>query len=402
MTTRPTNAFGVFPEPGTVIAGELRRVPFVDLRAQYRSIREEIDEAVLKVLESGQFVAGEWVERFEEEFSRSVGACYAVGVGSGTAALELALRVANVRPGDEVIVPANSFFATAEAVSNVGAIPIFADVDASTLHLDVSSVRSVISAKTRAIVPVHLYGRAMDLEALQALANSRELVIIEDAAQAYGTNIRGVPIGASGRLTCFSFYPGKNLGAYGDAGAVTSNDSIQAERLRLLRNHGSPRKYEHSIVGTNSRLDAIQAAILSVKLRHISAWNAKRVCHAKTYAKVLEGSLIRIPEIPVNGEHNFHLFVVRSNERNALMDFLRHRGIETGIHYPVPLHLTEAYQALGFPGKGTLPVAELLATEILSLPMYPELGDDELDYVRTALCEFSDAGDKRKKMVRAF
>src|SRR5579872_3223443 len=378
------------------------RIPFVDLTVQYSSIREEINDAVLRVFDSGQFVGGEWVEKFEEEFARFVGARYAVGVGSGTAALELALRVANVRSGDEVIIPANSFIATAEAVSSIGATPVFADVEATTFHLDICSVKSLLSPKTRAIVPVHLYGRAMDLDRLQALADSLGLAVIEDAAQAHGTQLRGVRIGGSGRLTCFSFYPAKNLGAYGDAGAVTCNDAGQAERLRLLRNHGSAKKYAHSIVGTNSRLDAIQAAVLSVKLCHIAAWNAMRVCHAKAYARFLDNSSIRPPAIPRDGEHNFHLFVVQCRDRNALASFLRIRGIATGIHYPVPLHLTEAYQALGSSGKGSSPIAEMLTTQILSLPMYPELGEDKLEYLRVALHEFVNTRNACEKVLRAF
>ena len=366
------------------------KIPFLDLAAQFESIREEVMDAVDRVFVSGQFVGGEWVERFEEQFARFVGSRYAIGVGSGTAALELALKAVQIGAGDEVILPANSFFATAEAVSNVGARPVFADVNPTTFHLDVASAERLITARTRAIIPVHLYGRAMDMTALQELADRHRLTIIEDAAQAHGTERDGIPVGGSGRLTCFSFYPGKNLGAYGDGGVVTCNDRTHAERLRLLRDHGSPAKYVHVIVGTNSRLDALQAAVLSVKLRYLYEWNARRVQHAMAYAAKLRNSSIQVPEIPSGKEHNFHLFVIRTKSRNALRQHLHTRGIGTGIHYPEPLHLTPAYRELGYAIRGSLPVSETLASEILSLPMYPELSESQTDQVTEAVLKFLD------------
>jgi dTDP-4-amino-4,6-dideoxygalactose transaminase len=363
------------------------KVPFVDLKAQLASIHEEIVESIDRVLRSAHFIGGTWVETFEEQFARSVGARFAVGVSSGTAALELSLKCLRIGQGDEVIVPANTFFATAEAVSNVGATPVFADADNETFHLSVNSVERVRTPRTRAIIAVHLYGRAMDLTGLQELADANQLAIIEDAAQAHGVRRGGISVGGSGRLTCFSFYPGKNLGAYGDAGAVTCNESHQAEQLRLLRDHGSPAKYVHSMVGTNSRLDGIQAAVLSVKLPHLAKWNSWRVTHAKRYLEKLRGASLRITPIPADGEHNFHLFVVRVANRDDLKQRLQQQGIEAGIHYPVPLHLTEAYQQMGYPGQGSLPVAEALAGEILSLPMYPELAESQIDYVTEAILE---------------
>jgi dTDP-4-amino-4,6-dideoxygalactose transaminase len=365
-------------------------VPFLDLTSQLESIREEIMDAVDRVFASGQFVGGEWVERFEEQFARFVGSRYAIGVGSGTAALELALKAAHIGAGDEVILPANSFFATAEAVSNVGARPVFADVNPSSFHLDVASSERLITARTKAIIPVHLYGWAMDMTALQKLADQHMLTIIEDAAQAHGTERDGIPVGGSGRLTCFSFYPGKNLGAYGDGGIVTCNDEVHAERLRLLRDHGSPAKYVHVIVGTNSRLDALQAAVLSVKLHYLREWNARRVQHAIAYAAKLRNSYIQVPEIPSGREHNFHLFVIRAKNRDALRQHLHARGIGTGIHYPEPLHMTPAYRELGYAMRGSLPVAEALAPELLSLPMYPELSESQRDQVTEAVLEFLD------------
>ena len=365
------------------------RVPFLDLKAQYASIKEEVHEAVHAVLESGHFVGGEWVEKFEQEFARFVGAKYAVAVSSGTSALELALKAAGIRPGDEVIVPTNSFFATAEAVSNVGAKPVFADVDPCTFHLDAASAESLITPKTRAILPVHLYGRAADLTAIERLAARYDLQIIEDAAQAHGVGRNGVKVGGSGRMTCFSFYPGKNLGAYGDGGAVTCNDRQQADAIRLLRDHGSPLKYVHVVVGTNARLDAIQGAILSIKLRRLDRWNSLRVQHAKVLIRALAGSSLTPPELPADGEHNFHLFVVRTGKRDELRKFLQECGIETGIHYPVPIHLTGAYQALGAPGLGSLPVAEALADEILSFPMYAELSPEQIEHVVRCSLDFA-------------
>jgi dTDP-4-amino-4,6-dideoxygalactose transaminase len=356
-------------------------------------------DAIDRVLVSGQFVGGQWVEQFEEQFARFVGSRYAIGVGSGTAALELALKAAGIVVGDEVIVPANSFFATAEAVSNVGARPVFADVDFGTFHLNTTSVERLITPRTRAIIPVHLYGRAMQLAELQELADRHGLTIIEDAAQAHGTECDGVRIGGSGRLTCFSFYPGKNLGACGDAGMITCNDPVHAERLRLLRDHGSPAKYVHVVVGTNSRLDSLQAAVLSVKLRYLEDWNARRVEHAKAYAARLRNSCIHVPEIPSGRGHNFHLFVVRVRNRDALLQQLQANGIESRIHYPQPLHLTPAYQDLGYSKPGSLPVSEALATEILSLPMYPELKDKQIEQVSDTVLQFLARADAQEMVT---
>ena len=365
------------------------RVPFVDLRIQYHAIRQEIRAAIDDVLESTQFVGGKWIERFEQQFADFVEAKYAVGMASGTAALELSLKAAGIGPGHEVIVPANSFFATAEAVSNVGARPVFVDVDPATFHIDVASVEQALTPKTKAVIPVHLYGRAVDLTRLERLATQHGFEIIEDAAQAHGASRNGKSVGASGRLTAFSFYPGKNLGAYGDAGAVTTNDPDQAAKLRMLRDHGSPQKYHHSLVGANARMASVQAAVLSVKLRYLADWNHLRQRHAADLAGGLRGTQIVAPDVPGNNEHVFHLFVIRTTQRRALQEFLSQRGIDTGIHYPVPLHLTEAYQAQGYPGRGSIPVCEQLAEEILSLPMYPELSEEQKTYLIAALREFA-------------
>ena len=364
------------------------RVPFLDLKAQYQSIREEIDDALYRVLESAHYVGGACVEQFEEEFAAYVGAHYAVALGSGTAALELVLRAYGIGPGDEVIVPANTFFATAEAVSIVGGTPVFADVNPETLHLDAASAEGCITARTRAIIPVHLHGRAMEMNALAQLAEARRLVLIEDACQAHGAQLDGVRVGGAGRPACFSFYPGKNLGAYGDGGAVTCNDAGLTQTLRLLRDHGSPVKYEHMAIGTNSRLDAMQAAVLSVKLRRLDEWNRRRAHHANSYRRALDGSGLRLPAPAAEGAHNYHLFVVATTARDALRAFLAERGIESGIHYPTPLHLTPAYQAFGYPGAGSLPISERMAREMLSLPMFAELTEAQIADVVFAIQEF--------------
>jgi dTDP-4-amino-4,6-dideoxygalactose transaminase len=367
-------------------------VPFVDLRAQYTQLREEMQSVIHEVLESAHFVGGPALEIFEQEYAAFVGADHCVGVANGTEAITLALKAAGIGSRDEVLVPANSFFATAEAVSNANATPIFVDVDPSTFHMSLARAEEAITPRTRAIIPVHLYGRAMDLRGFEALAAKRNLVIIEDCAQAHGAEIHGQVVGSSGRLTCYSFYPGKNLGAYGDGGAVTTSDPEMAARLRVLRDHGSPKKYEHRIIGVNSRLDSLQAAVLSVKLRYLTQWSDSRRSHAKKLAAGLAGSPILPPEIPAGREHVFHLFVVRSERREELKEFLTSKGIQAGIHYPTPLHLTEAYQALGAPGQGSCPVAERLASEILSLPMFPELLDGQIEYVSDAIVEFSSRG----------
>jgi len=379
-----STATAQFNAPGLV-------VPFLDLKAQYESIREEIREVVLRVMDSCQFVGGHWVEEFESAFASYLGARSVIAVGSGTAALELALKAASIRPGDEVIVPANSFIATAEAVSNVGATPVFCDVNPRTFHLDASSAESVLTERTRAIIAVHLYGRGMDLSDLEQIAARHNLRLIEDAAQAHGVSKSGIKVGRSGRLTCFSFYPGKNLGAFGDAGAVACGDEAEARLLRLLRDHGSPSKYQHTVVGTNSRLDSIQAAVLCVKLRYLDHWNSLRVRHAKLLARGLKRTEVIPPEIPTDGEHNFHLFVLRSRRREDLRRFLQQKGIQTGIHYPIPIHLTEAYRSLNSSRAVKLPVSEELSSEILSLPMYPELSAAQTDYIMAAFHEFSES-----------
>jgi dTDP-4-amino-4,6-dideoxygalactose transaminase len=365
------------------------KVPFVDLRTQYDAIRAEIDAALRGVLESAQFIGGEVLDQFEQEFAQFTGAPFAIGVANGTDAITLALRAAEIGAGDEVLVPANSFFASAEAVSNAGATPVFVDVDPLTFHMDPRSAADAITSRTRAILPVHLYGRAVDMRPFQELAAAHKLTIVEDCAQAHGASMGGQVIGSSGRLTCFSFYPGKNLGAYGDGGAITTGDPELNRRLRMLRDHGSPRKYEHALIGFNSRLDAMQAAVLRVKLKRLAEWNEARRRHAAVYSAALADRAVLAPEIPSGREHVFHLYVVRCRRRDELQEFLAERGIGTAIHYPAPLHRTGAYAGSGRARSRPCPVAEQLADEILSLPMFPELTGEQLRMVTSAIEEFT-------------
>ena len=364
------------------------KVPFVDLKAQYATIKEDINAAVGKVLESCYFIGGPVLDAFEVQFAEFVGAKHCVGVGNGTDAITLAVRAAGIKRGDEVLVPANSFFASAEAVSNAGATPVFVDVDPVTFHMNPQLAEQAITPRTKAILPVHLYGQAVDMRPFVAMAAKHNLVIIEDCAQAHGSQVNGEVIGSSGRLTCYSFYPGKNLGAYGDGGAITTSDTEIYNRLRMLRDHGSPVKYNHQEIGYNSRLDSLQAAVLSVKLPHLKSWNAARHANATKLAKLMEGMPILAPEVPEASRHAFHLFVVRCTKRDELLAFLAEKGVQAGIHYPVPLHLTGAYQSAGAPGKGSMPVTEKLASEIASLPMFPELTDAQISYVAEVLHEF--------------
>jgi len=363
-------------------------VPFVDLQAQYRAIKPEVDEAIRRVLDASAFILGPEVEEFERAFAAYVGAEFCVGVANGTDAIQLALAACGVGAGDEVIVPANTFFATAEAVSTAGATPVFVDCDPETSNLDAGSVERAVTPRTRAIIPVHLYGRAADLDPVADIAARRGLVVIEDAAQAHGALYKGRRVGTLGRAGCFSFYPGKNLGAYGEGGAVVTNDAEVARRLRLLRDHGSPRKYRHEIVGYNSRLEAIQAAVLGVKLCHLDAWNERRRAHAARYRELLaplEGAgALRLPAEAPAGGHVYHLFVVESGARDELQKRLSEAGVQTGIHYPVPVHLQPAYAALGH-REGDFPEAERQARRVLSLPMYAELADSQLARVAEAI-----------------
>ena len=365
------------------------QVPFVDLAAQYASIAQEIDTAVSKVIRETDFILGREVRLFEEEFARFCEAQYAVGVDSGTSALELALRAYDIGPGDEVITAANSFIASALAISHAGATPVFADIDADTYTIDVAAVEKAITPRTKAILPVHLYGQPADMDPLMELARRHKLVVIEDACQGHGARYKGRRTGSLGHAAAFSFYPGKNLGAYGDGGAVVTNDPAIAKKLEMLRNYGQQEKYHHMFRGYNRRLDTLQAAVLRIKLQHLEKWNAARRQHAARYRLLLEKSQIVTPIEAQYAESVWHLYVVRVRERDGLKDHLSSRGINCGIHYPVPIHLQPAYRDLGYK-KGDFPVTELYAHTIISLPMYAELTPELIARVAEAACEFAD------------
>jgi dTDP-4-amino-4,6-dideoxygalactose transaminase len=363
-------------------------IPFVDLVAQYESIAEEVDEAYRAVTRSAQYILGTRVEAFESEFAAFVEAEHAVGVGSGLDALRLGLLALEIGRRDEVIVPANSYIATALAVSEVGADVVLVDCDPQTYNIDAAATRAAVTQRTRAVIPVHFTGQAADMGPLLELAEERGVDVVEDAAQAHGTRWRERACGSLGKIACFSFYPGKNLGAYGDAGMVTTRTAELADRVRRIRNYGERRKYEHVIKGVNSRLDGMQAAFLSVKLRHLEAWNAARARHADAYRAQLDGvGDVAFQQVAPDSTHIYHLFMIRTSQRDALRDFLGERGIQTGIHYPVPIHLQQAYAELGF-GPGTFPHAEALARETMSLPMYPELSPEQIRRVTATISEF--------------
>lgn len=357
-----------------------RRIELVDLAAQYRAIRPEVDAAIQRVLDATSFILGDEVRQFEAAWAQHVGAGGAVGVSSGTAAIELSLRALGVGEGDEVITTAHTFIATAEAITNVGARPVFADIDPASFTIDPGHVEDLITPRTRAIVPVHLYGHPADMDALMDIATRRDLWVIEDAAQAHGAAIGQRSVGSIGHLACFSFYPGKNLGAYGDAGAVTGNDPAVLDHIRRLRDHGRTTKYEHIEVGFAERIDALQAAILAAKLPHLEGWTEARRGHARRYVEHLTGAGVIVPTEQPGVRHVYHLFVVRSARRDDLLEHLRAAGVMAGIHYPIPLHRQPAYVALGY-GDVALPHTERAAAEVLSLPIYPELTDDAIAYV---------------------
>ena len=371
----------------TVVTQE---IPLVDLKAQYATIRDDVRDAIDGVLDSMQLTIGPNVRAFDKEWADYCGTTHAIGVGSGTDALQLAIRACGVSSGDEVITVSHTFFATVEAIVYANARPILVDVDERSMLMDISSVASRITARTKVIVPVHLYGRTVDLKPLRQLAQDHGITIIEDAAQAHGALLDdGKKAGAGGRVNCFSFYCSKNLGAYGEAGSITTNDDKLADDLRALREHGQSTRYYHPIVGYNARLDEIQAAILRIKLRHLPEWTARRQAIAAKYNQLFAGTDVITPEIPAGGRHVFYCYAIRvpGGRRDALRAHLTERGIGTQIHYPVPIHMQEAAQFLGY-RKGDLPVTEKVAGEVLSLPMYPELTDAQIDRVAAGVTEF--------------
>ena len=355
-------------------------VPFVDLKAQHKAIQQELDQAIRDVVDSTAFVLGPAVQDFENDFAQYLGVDQAVGTNNGTTALQLALLALGVGRGDEVIVPAQTFIATAEAVAHTGARPVFVDVLESTACMDPATLGAAITSRTRAIIPVHLFGQAAELDAILEIGRARGIPVIEDACQAHGATYHGRRAGSFGIASCFSFYPGKNLGAFGEGGAVATNDDHLAARVRRLRDHGQSQRYYHAETGYNARMEGIQGAVLGVKLRYLDRWNESRRAHAAYYREWLEGAGVKLPVEAPRREHVYHLFVVRSEDRNTLREHLTHQGIQTGLHYPVPLHLQPAFSGMGY-RVGAFPAAEAWAKEGLSLPMFAELTRAQLDEV---------------------
>jgi dTDP-4-amino-4,6-dideoxygalactose transaminase len=367
-------------------------VPILDLKAQYQEIKTEIHDAIDRVLEAQQFILGPEVEALEAEVAEYSQCQYGIGVSSGTDALLVALMAIDIKPGDEVITTPYSFFATAGVITRLGARPVFADIQPDSCNIDSSRIEGLITKKTKAIIPVHFAGQTVDMGPVMDVARAHNLVVIEDACQAIGADYKGQRAGSIGALGCFSFFPSKNLGGYGDSGMVTANDPALAEKVRLLRNHGSKPKYHHKMVGGNFRMDAIQAAVLRVKFKYLEGWTEARRKNAANYRKLfqeagLDGNEIRIPVESGYGRHIYHLYVIRCVQRDQLKEYLKSRGIGTEIYYPVPLHLQECFEDLGYK-KGDLPVSEKLVEETLAIPIYPELGETRQQEVVTAISDF--------------
>lgn len=359
-------------------------IPFLDLKAAYVELRGEIDAAMARVLDSGWYILGAEVEAFEQEYAAYTGAAHCVGLANGLDALHLGLRALDIGAGDEVIVPSNTYIASWLAVSQCGATPVPVEPDALTCNLDPARIEAAITPRTRAIMPVHLYGQPADLDPILAIARRHGLRVIEDAAQAHGARYRGQRLGAHGDLVAWSFYPGKNLGAFGDAGAVTTNDAALAERLRVLRNYGSRVKYVNDEAGWNSRLDPIHAAALRVKLKHLDAWNERRRVLAASYGEQLAGLPLQLPQVPGWAEPAWHLYVVQTETRDELQQRLGAAGIGSLIHYPIPPHRQQAYASAGI-AAGSLPIAEAMAERVLSLPLGPHLPIEAIARVAAAL-----------------
>ena len=366
-------------------------IPFVDLKAQYRSIKAEVNEAIQGVLESCQFTLGSEVAKFEEEFASYCGAKLGMGVNSGTSALHLALLAADIGPGDEVITVPFTFVATVSAIHYAGATPVFVDVDPETFNLDPAQLEAAITPRTRAILPVHLHGQTAEMDPIRAVARKHGLLVIEDAAQAHGAEYRGQRAGSLGDMACFSFYPGKNLGAYGEGGMVVTDNPDYARKIRMLRDWGAEKRYHHELKGFNYRLEGIQGAVLRVKLRHLEKWTEARRAAAARYDKLLEGSGVPTPTALPHNRHVYHVYAIRTAKRQAWQDALQAKGIATGIHYPIPVHLLPAFADLGYE-RGDFPQAERLAAEVLSLPMFAELTPEQSETVANAVRELAAAG----------
>lgn len=367
-------------------------IPFLDLQAPYRKLKAELDDAYRRVMESGWYILGQEVSAFEEEFAAYCGVKHCIGVGNGLEALHLVLRAWDIGPGDEVIVPANTYIATWLAVTYAGAIPVPVEPDERTYNIDPTKIEAAITSRTKAIIPVHLYGQTADMEPINELARRYSLKVLEDAAQAQGALYKGRKAGSLGDAAGFSFYPGKNLGAFGDAGAVTTNNDELADKVRMLRNYGSRIKYHNDVAGFNSRLDELQAALLRVKLKYLDIWNERRRKIAARYLDGLKNSRLVLPFIPNWAQPIWHLFVVRTSNRTELQDKLATAGIGTLVHYPIPPHLSGAYKKAGWI-KGDFPLTERLADEVLSLPMGPHLSEEQVNYIIETMLRLDKAWD---------
>ncbi|MBN2357002.1 DegT/DnrJ/EryC1/StrS family aminotransferase [candidate division KSB1 bacterium] len=364
------------------------KVNFLDLKSQYHSIKDEIDGAIQEVLERSAFAAGPFVKAFEEHFAEKQGRKFCVGVSSGTAALHIAMMALDIKAGDEVIVPVNTFFATPEAVSLSGAKPVFIDCEPEYYNVDINLIEPAITPKTRAIVAVNLYGQPAQLEKIREIAEKHRLLLIEDCAQSHLATLNGRLTGTFGVCGCFSFYPGKNLGAYGEGGAVTMDDENLYKKVMMLRDHGSPQKYIHELIGHNYRMEGIQGAILDVKLKHLPAWTETRRKNADLYRKYLaDCPQIVLPEEMPGARHVYHLFIIRTPKREEMIKYLQEQGIYTGIHYPIPCHLQKAYESFGHK-RGDFAISEKYADEILSLPMSEQLKEDEIIYTSEKIKAF--------------
>ncbi len=365
-------------------------IPFVDLQAQYRAIEPDILAAIQRTLRSGQFVLGAEVATFEREFASFTEAAHGVGVNSGTSALHLALLAAGVGEGDEVITVPFTFVATVAAIRYAGATPVFVDIDPASYTMDVRHLERAVTPKTKAVIPVHLYGQPVDMDPLLEFARDRRLTVIEDAAQAHGARYKGRAVGSLGDYGCFSFYPGKNLGAYGEGGMVVTNRSDAADRLRLLRDWGARQKYHHDTLGFNYRMEGLQGAILAVKLRHLAEWNRKRREAAARYSALLQERVPGLPLVMPYAEHVFHIYAVRVRDRDRVQRLLLSKDIQTGIHYPIPVHLQKGYASPSYPA-GSFPAAEAAAREVLSLPLFPEISAPQIETVAAALVTSTDS-----------
>ncbi len=359
--------------------GNKMKIKLVDLVKQHEEIKEDLFEAFERVLSSGIFIFGPELEEFEQQFANYCGVKHAIGVGNGTDALTLALRAVGVGEGDEVITTPFTFIATAEAAVNLGATPVFVDIEEKSFNIDVSKIEDAITHRTKAIVPVHLYGQPADMDEINKIATDKKIFVIEDAAQAIGAEYKGKKTGSFGIAGCFSLFPTKNLSALGDGGMVTTNDDEFAQKIRMLRIHGSSKKYYHEFTGYNSRLDALQAAFLKVKIKKIDEWNKKRNKIAEIYNKELKEYVI-VPEIKPDRTHVFHQYTIRTEKRDELRKYLKEKGIDTAVHYPIPLHMQPAFSYLGYKEKD-FPVSERISKEVLSLPVYPEMTDEMVEYV---------------------